>query len=399
MSYIDTRTRTDVSQKPVTWQRGSDRKTTTMYPTGTAKSITSVRTQRGERAFVPGQFRYRSCTILEGSCKASSRPYAESNFQINGSLTAWLLKATGFDNGCWWQSTLPSSPPSWLVNAARIKSANKRLDNAYAGGTFLAELKDSLSMIVNPLKGCHKILKTGLTRALRFRTKARRKEYMTSYWLEARYGWIPLASDISEIYSRIMLGLQKSNSFFVSHGSEKLSTTTTTRRVLSYSTWMRLHVDVIDVYDYRVRATNGWEYVIGHESEEMWSAVGLHPNDIPGILWETTTLSFAVDWWLNVGSFLKYLRPTPWLKNLGEGYSITTKARRLIIPVRLEYKWKDNAYIGDIRVPTDHVEITQRAYQRVIPTGDVKAPVFDPRFNSVKHLADAAALITQKLWR
>lgn len=300
-------------------------------------------------------------------------------------------------NYYWWYTTPQIKTSVDVVSSARVKGANKRLDNAYAGGVFLGELKDSLSMILNPIKGGVKLLRGGFRRSKKFRSKARRKEYLSSWWLEARYGWIPLANDIAEIHERICLGVQRANKFFTTHASEKCQVAQTDEVWYTANTMIKVLVRKVQTWDTSARSTYGWEYVVGHENGELLSLMGLHYHDIPGIAWELVPLSFVIDWWLKVGDFLQYLRPTPYLAKLGEGYSIKSNYKLQFIPIRTQVY--NRGWWYDVRNPSQTLEINQQSYQRVIPTSPVSAPIFDPRFKSIKHMADAGSLLIQKLWR
>lgn len=360
------------------------------YVSGTTKSITSIR----DGNLVPGHWRYNPVTIVGGESVSASESHAFShNAYFTGNWLGYVLGSTM--NTYWWYQAIQSKYPAWLVNSARIKAANKRLDSAYAGGVFLAELKDSLSMIVNPLKGARKLLQKGLTRSKKFRNKARRSEYLSSYWLQARYGWIPLANDITEIHQRVCLGLQRASNFYTTHGSERYDTVLT-ENSHGYSLGAAFDTGFqrIQRWKTRTRSTHGWNYVVGHETDETWSLLGLHYHDIPGIAWEMVPFSFVLDWWFKVGDFLQYIRPTPWLRKLGEGYSVSTEYESVWTPTWQKFKVNGRSY-SDCPPSTKPLIIRQRAYQRTIPSAPVTAPVLDTRFRSVKHLADACALITQ----
>lgn len=379
--------------RPISRTSGNWSFTDECYPVGTGKTINA---EIGGK-FVPGRFKYTSCEMITGTCQAPTECYRPwSGLRIDGPVLGYLLRNSM--NFSWWYTKANTNYSGFLYNAARIKSANKRFDNAFAGGVFLAELKESLSLIFNPIKGGLKLLRSGIRPSRRFRNRARRKEYLSSWWLEARYGWIPLAHDIADIHERICLGVQRASQFFVTHGSERQKMSSCTRKTLfEVAIQLQVDIDMIETWDTRVRATHGWNYVVGHENGELLSLMGLHYHDIPGVAWESVPFSFALDWWFKVGDFLQYLRPAPWLQKLGEGVSITTTYDRLYVPLRAR------ASIGriwtSVAPPVQSLKISQQSHLRTIPSAPVMAPIFDPRFESVKHLADAAALTIQKLWR
>lgn len=392
--YMVTKTRETISvkQEPLT-ASGYTTINSAGYPVGTGKVVTAE--VGGE--FIPNHFKYTACNMVFGQSFAPYETYSPaSNFYCKGNWMSYAMRSTM--NYYWWYRTPMHNYSAYLVSAARIKAANKRLDNAYAGGVFLGELKESLSMLINPLKGGLKLLRNGFKRSKKFRTKARRKEYLSSWWLEARYGWMPLASDISEIHQRICLGVQRSSKFFTTHGSEREEKALVTRGAFAPSSMWQVGYVRVETWKTRIRSTHGWNYVVGHENGELMSLMGLHYHDIPGIAWELVPLSFVVDWWFKVGDFLQYLRPTPYLYKQGEGYSVTTEYRRVYIPEWTKYKINGRSF-SDVHPSKESCVITQNAYSRIIPTAPVSAPVLDTRFKSVKHLADAGALLIQKLWR
>lgn len=382
----DTRSTTKVSQ-PYCIDNGVSRP---CYPQGWGKTITSVR----DGKLVPGTWRYNPVSIFKGTCACES----EQLGRYDGPIMSYFLKSVGYDNGYWWYTSPWGSPPSVLVDKARIKAANRRLDPQFAGGVALAELKETLGMLFSPIKAARKLLKKGLVRSRRFKSRKRRIDYLSNYWLSARYGWIPLASDITDLSNVLMLGIERRrSSFYTTHGSAWVEVNAdpvhlnTCKRYIIGMDYVRT-----EQYRYSVRSTYGWRHVLGYETEEWWTQIGLHWRDIPGVLWELVPFSFAVDWFLNVGDFISYLRPTPAISKLGEGYSTKTDYVRRFDPFQV-YEPNRFGYCTQPIGVCKPLIITQSNYVRTIPTSPVMGPVLDLRWRSVKHTVDALSLIVQKL--
>lgn len=390
---MDTRTTKDVKQ--VYYKLGTQDRLT--YPMGWSKTITSVR----EGHLVPGTWRYNPVTIF--SARASCEP---QDFGSNGfaPYVACWMKAVGFDNGYWWYTTPQGSIPASLVASARIKAANRRLDPQFAGLVFFAELKETLGMLFSPIRLGRRLLQRGITKSLKYRSPQKRRAYLSDWWLQARYGWIPLASDISSGCDTIMLGVERNRTkFYTTYGSAKLSI----RRNLNWTRTDCLQyfgnlvgVKYEETFDYSVRSTHGWEYRLGHETDQWLSQIGVHYRDIPGVIWELVPFSFAIDWFLNVGDFIKYLRPTPWVQKVGEGYSAKIQWERKIDPTGISRLsgwggWCTGPVLG---YPNPFIW-SQLSYTRNQPVELVMLPVLDTRFRSWKHMVDSLSLSIQKLKR
>lgn len=355
---------------------------------GYGKTIISVR----DKFFTPGRWRYNPCTILYGSVTSKPESLTTRYGQITG-YPAYHAAQNHINAAKGWIYTTPQgSIPGFLAEKARISASNKRLDSPFAGGLFLAELKETAGMLRKPLSGCLSLLKKARKATGNKRSTKAKKAAWESWWLEYRYGWTPLAHDVDDVAQMAIAHIRKAQkSFFVTHGREKFISCdkTNTGGYIYKNSSLKVAFDIITTTSARIRATTGWDYVVGYEDEEKWASIGMGRPDVWGILYEKIPFSFVLDWWLGVGDFLKYLRPTPFVHMKGQGVSVSYDWVREYIPTQV---WAQNT-AGKLN---NGITIHQRSYKRDIPTSSIELPVLDTRFASMKHVADSLALLIQK---
>lgn len=358
---------------------------------GYGKTITSVR----GGGYIPGRFRYNPCTIMYGT-KISSHESINGYYgPVSGHLAAHASQnhaGVVAGSSTWWYDRPMGTIPSFLADKARIRAKNKRLDSPFAGGLFLAELKQTIQMIRKPLSTCLNLIKNARKTMNKRRTVKKRRLAFESWWLEYRYGWTPAAKDVDDLTTMAINGIRKAQkSFFVTHGTEKYSTSSSQTLELYQDVRLKILFEIVTTFEARVRATCGWNYEVGYEEEETMASLGVGLPDTWGILYEKIPFSFVLDWFYGVGSYLSYLRPTPWLSQVGEGLSRSGQWTQSYIPIRARVS---NRPCDD--VPEVPFVVHQRWYNREYPTGPVMGPVLDTRFDSLKHAVDSLALIIQK---
>lgn len=354
---------------------------------GYGKSITSVRDNR----YIPGRWRYNPCTIIYGTRISKPETLRCHYGNVSGYLSANAL--ANYTGSTTWMYTNPQGGiPGYVADKARIRANNNRLNSPFAGGVFLAELKETVSMLRKPVKTCLGLLQNARKTVRKRRSTEARRKAFESWWLEYRYGWTPAANDVDEIANRAIVGIKKAQKhFFTTHGKDKyVSSKSYDTGLLYKSAYFKVAFRVIETYTARCRGTCGWNYVVGYEDDETMASIGLGRPDMWAVMYEKIPFSFVLDWWLGVGDFLKYLRPSPWLLKQGEGVSLAAEWTRTHIPIRAVIHSRES------KPPQEPYVIYQKYYNRGIPTSNVELPVLDPRFRSLKHSVDALALLIQQ---
>jgi hypothetical protein len=64
-------------------------------------------------------------------------------------------------------------------------------------------------------------------------------------------------------------------------------------------------------------------YQLYEASLTLQDQLGMSLHDVPSSIWQAATLSFVVDWFTNVGSFIKAITPVQGVKYLASGYTVT----------------------------------------------------------------------------
>lgn len=196
-------------------------------------------------------------------------------------------------------------------------------------------------------------------------------EVLRQKWLEARYGWIPLLSDIKSI---------------LDYFSERKAAGTTTR--------FRSRGKRVEP-----RFLNGWPsvtlsriqvLVLVHEAPSEISRLGL--NDPLSLVWEKLPLSFVADWVLPIGDYLAAVH----MKRSFTATYITSEKN-------LSYlECQNHSYGGYSFSGNAPLRLLRLRFRRTISASDdlsIPLGFRDPRESSAayKHLADASALLGQQL--
>lgn len=218
-----------------------------------------------------------------------------------------------------------SSAPTSLIGIPAIDSkalsvlvnAKAKMHEAEADiGLMLAEGRETLSMLLNPFSSLRKLL----TRMVASR-RGKGLKAITDTWLEYRYGVMPLLSDIDALRQLGQKQLNINSDINVKRSSLKVVTTP-----YSVSRFKGLQC--------------GSSYAIGTRSvkqETIYRAtslymcnlttaanLGLDASSIPATLWELVPYSFVVDWFIDVGSWIKAITPHPGIVDMGNIVSATT---------------------------------------------------------------------------
>lgn len=212
--------------------------------------------------------------------------------------------------------------PGISVNNLRSLAATEARGNIQApdldSASFIAELRQTINMFRNPIAGFTRIAK----RARRAKRSDPRYiestvlDYMSSAWLQYRYGIMPLVYTAEDAVK----ALKASTHRRIRHtargdASDKGSQTETTTGV-AYGNWLT-DVEVRTDLNYEVRCGIIYEHSLSDINN-----FGTNARDIPGAVWEVVPFSFVVDWFFNTADYIAAISPTIGVKELG---SWTTK--------------------------------------------------------------------------
>jgi hypothetical protein len=205
-----------------------------------------------------------------------------------------------------------------LINLASTTAAANVDNPTFHGATFIAELRETLGFLRNPLGAFNKQLED-----YRWRKRARKSlnhkttgEYIRDNWLSYRYAVRPLVQDIqnaAEAVARTVLNnepLRQTARGYASESGETEETGT-----------------ISSLYDHTTRTVKTVSVRAGilYEISRDPNTFGMTVPDIPVALWEAIPYSFVADWFLNIGSFIQAISPVGGVKRLGSWTTVKTE--------------------------------------------------------------------------
>lgn len=195
---------------------------------------------------------------------------------------------------------------------------------------------------------------------------------VSDMWLELRYGWEPLLSDVHESMSAYAAVYEKPRSM---QFRVKL------RKSLTRDDWLIPTYNIADRRKYSNLAT-----IICELTETLSTPRALGLYDPASVIWEITPFSFVADWFVPIGTYLHALNTIPFL----EGRFLKTVRRR----VKSETFYAVGAYSG-ARCNFTYTRM-ERAILYSLP---VPRPQFKPIKNalSLRHLENGLALLRSVL--
>lgn len=186
---------------------------------------------------------------------------------------------------------------SAAVNEAYEKANNPRI----SGATQIVEGIESARMLVDMATGCISYLRKEYTKYLwgkKIQISDATPSTLTDFWLQVRYGFLPLYLSVMDVIHGMTKPVDKpliyTGSSFVEEKGETVHSVTTGGKF--YATTRTSSV-------YRANCTL---YVTQKRDEQPF---GFGPYDMLLAAWEKVPLSFVVDWFIGIGSWLKAWRP------------------------------------------------------------------------------------------
>lgn len=188
--------------------------------------------------------------------------------------------------------------PEWVRASARTRARGRLAEADVNVGNLLGELPESLKMIAShaitvlqAYRAARRMEFTKIPRILGVRTVRDVPRSAAGAWFAYKFGWQPLVEDTYHLHSAVMKQLNRPVT-----GKVKAVQTTEEENPPWISTWQ-----------FKGTYTLGCEVGLSYKVEDMrlaqLNALGL-VNPL-SLAWELMPLSFVVDWFLPVGSFLQ----------------------------------------------------------------------------------------------
>lgn len=274
--------------------------------------------------FIPGVFRVNGmsacrATYVYGTAQAMALDSQKIHYYIcSGPFGA----ETGF-------KTKPLNQAPWddaLMGSAVQKAHAKLISADLDLGEFLAELPDTINMARNGvnllLKGIKNAQRSGFTWAKADR--ARRlllsgKTYkslparLANAWLTWRYGIRPLIWDVQDIIKEANEFAFKSDFSGLRRVRGRVEKSSS--QVYSYGLsagWSGLEYDAKEYVEMSMKGEAVVYFSYGSDFgpvNYILQKYGLHPNQFPYLLWQLVPLSFMLDWFVDVGTWVKAITP------------------------------------------------------------------------------------------
>jgi hypothetical protein len=210
-----------------------------------------------------------------------------------------FLQSTGYPN------TLPNIVLP--VNRAYQTALSKQDPQKVGAGENLGELGETLRMLRHPLQSLHEWFKLLLHVSVK---KRRHNRFLTSAqalsdtWLEYRYGIMPVVYTIVDVMALVEKMVW--DGFLVTKGShEPIVTTEVTSIDIPIGDF------AVAIRRTRVRTSQATVIITGAPDYKtsVWDQTGLRASNLPFIAVELTRLSFVLEWFVGVSSWMRTIIP------------------------------------------------------------------------------------------
>lgn len=234
-----------------------------------------------------------------------------------------------------------------------------------------------------------------LNRSLSKKTRKGRRGRKTlddasNSWLEARYGWTPLIYTIKDLIENMPKVLDSSSVLSEYAKRVKVESTTSTTSGGFYRAPFTMYATGFRTTSKVQRGTVYYRVIDGNSFRRL--KLGLDLVSVPKLLYELTRLSFALDWWFNLGDWISANVPNPYISILGYTFSEKSSILNTSILDRVTCR---NSAGPDIRPSAIYRELLE-TYRREPVYPNISAlPTIDTEFHSIKHVVDSLGLITQ----
>lgn len=360
---------------------------------GQYKQVVSERSGK----FFPGQFRANPC-ILKGNEVQVIGGYARTK-PVSGYHIDLL--------GDWWNHSLWDDPNLWngsfnsgfgewnqsYANLANTRCLAKLKEAEFDAGVALGEIRETIGLLRNPISALTDQVLKCIKQGQKFNRKRGFADALAGGWLTYRYGIVPLMSDVQALIQLCEKKLRRVEGMQRKAGGFK--TTDSFQKKVDKTIIIgdpKFVLTTLFEFERTYTTTHHVYYLRTFESDElqMSRVLGVHPSQLPSVVWELTRLSFVFDWFVAVGDWLRAITPDPTILYLGQSVSQKIETRLAATVTRVS-----SPYGLDPETPPilPSVKAVLRKLERRVPTTTVVLPPFNPNFFQIKRLLDSIALV------
>jgi len=236
-----------------------------------------------------------------------------------------------------------------LINLASTEAVANIDKPTFDGATFIGELRETIQYFRNPLNS----LKREVEDARRWKRRKRKldtkttAEYISDNWLSYRYSIRPILNDLrnaAEAVARTVLDHEPVRK--TARGSASESGTSNASGSASFTD-----------YNTSTNTTKSVRTGVLYELSRDPNTFGVGTERIGVALWEVIPLSFVLDWFFNVGTFIEAITPIAGVRRLSSWTTVQTTS----ITTRDSWRARGGTYgNGQTRVITSDAHCTEK---------------------------------------
>lgn len=276
--------------------------------------------------FKPGSYQVNALTIskTKGTCNRVllPLPYVYSkktyyDYTIDGNAGASMESRIV-------QPPIPLLHKDVSVNKALAKLNKPDLDV----GLILGEFSETLSMLRHPLSSLYPLV-TDMRKTARSRHRAKPSQpfskVLSSTWLEYCYGILPLLDDIQNVRDRFEKGVNHERGVL-----RRQASSTMREASCIVNEYVRPHANceiMVSASAYTSKRVTTHIYYLYNDWQleyERLTSWGVNPFQLLDVAYAITPYSFVVNWFWDIGTWLKAIQPHPQMDILGGCTTIKT---------------------------------------------------------------------------
>lgn len=334
--------------------------------------------------------------IIMSDCSITRTTRSVIPGSVHRSVDNYTL--TGDLSTLWGVYGIPNEPTTPVVESIEFL-LTKAYANMNESNLLIGEMAHSLGqtvqMLRRPFKGAVELLaRMGKAKSRHLGKSAKSAARATANtWLEYRYGWQPLLLDGKAIIEAAEQKRSVQSVRRVVRAGSQGDESSSHEWLPTYQGDGAYSSSGSRVVTKKVRHDVGvlYEVKLGSFSDQIAKIAGNRACDLPATIWEVIPYSFVVDWFVNVGDWIRAITPTPGITPIGNW---STSIYEYVDFRRAQCVWDfpigfpSYLFEGDFGGVSEKTFSYNRVCNQPLPT----YPVARYNGKSWRHQADALAL-------